>query len=74
MSKQKICTIGSKHKWTWLKNINQHSFTVTAKGSSGRFTLKGVYRCACDEVRIGQPNHNGPDLRELVDASTGEQA
>lgn len=65
--KQAICTLGPKHKWTWLKNITNGTFRHTANGSFGRFTLKGVYTCACEEVRIGQPNHNGPDLRVLAD-------
>lgn len=67
MSKVPPCTIGPKHKWTWVVNFTQGSMTFSSRGSTGRLTLKGKYRCECGAVRIGQPNHNGPDLRELID-------
>lgn len=63
MTKTKPCTNGPRHSWTWVKNFNRTRITHTARGSSAQISLKGLYRCACGETRIGQPNHNAPDLR-----------
>ena len=59
--KVKDCTLGQKHKWAWIKNVNKTEITTQWT----RFNLKGQYRCLCGSQKIGQPGH-GQDLRELV--------
>lgn len=61
----KPCTNGARHKWEFVKNVREATMTVTARGTVGRFKLKGVYRCACGETKYGLFNHNGADLRNL---------
>jgi hypothetical protein len=46
-----------------MRNTKQGSMTITARGSFGHLTLKGVYHCACGARRNGLPNSNGSDLR-----------
>ncbi len=62
----KPCTNGPRHTWTWAKN------TTTARigANTARFSLRGLYRCACGQQKAGPANHNGPDLRELVTPSS----
>lgn len=67
MIKTPPCTLGPKHKWTWVRNFTQSSITYLSRGSSCRISLKGEYKCECGQTRVGQSNHNGPDLRQLVD-------
>ena len=64
--KTKPCTLGPRHSWTWKKNVRVGSLTVTSSGSTGRFSLKGLYTCACGATKHGQPNHDGADLRGLI--------
>jgi hypothetical protein len=63
----KPCTQGPRHTWTFVKNASVGSLTHTARGSVGRFTLKGLYRCACGATKYGahDPNQGG-DLRGLI--------
>lgn len=67
MRKAEPCTLGPKHKWTWLKNITNQSITYSSRGTSVRMSLRGLYKCECGLRKEGQANHSGPDLRELVD-------
>lgn len=64
------CTIAAKHKWQWIKNGTKTTATSSMGGTSVRMTLKGLYKCACGAKRIGQPNHNAKDLRDLVGQDT----
>lgn len=51
------CTIGKRHKWTWLKNA-----TVTSGGHSQyRISQRGIYRCECGLRKYGEPKI---DMRE----------
>lgn len=63
--KTKPCTEGQRHKWEWVKNINVGSLSITSRGTSGSFTLKGLYRCRCGSKKHGQSNPNGGDLRSI---------
>jgi len=58
----KPCTNGPRHKWVWKRNTASTSMTARTIG----FSLRGVYRCECGASKIGAPNHNGPDLRGLI--------
>lgn len=62
------CTNGPRHKWEFVKNVNVGSMSVTARGTVGRFSLKGLYRCACGAKKHGQFNHNASDLRSEIDS------
>lgn len=42
--------------------------SVTARGTVGRFSLKGLYRCACGAKKHGQFNHNEGDLLSEIDS------
>ncbi len=59
----KPCKNGPRHKWTWLKNVA--SSQVGGRGTYAYFTLRGLYRCECGAKKVGVPNHNGADLRDL---------
>ncbi len=65
MKKINTCTIGPKHQWLWIKNITNKKVTYSARGTAVQLSLRGLYKCACGELKEGQQNHNGPDLREL---------
>lgn len=62
------CTKAARHTWTFVKNVKAGSLTVSDRGSHGRFTLKGLYRCECGATKHGVPDHNAKnaDLRGLV--------
>ena len=68
MSKPKtpVCTLGVKHKWVFVKN-GQVTKTSSSMGGgcSVQISLRGLYKCACGQSRIGQANYNAPnaDLR-----------
>ncbi|PTT35467.1 hypothetical protein DBR23_23470 [Acidovorax sp. HMWF018] len=59
--KQKPCTLNPKHKWEFVKNVNQ----TVINGRSARLSLRGFYRCACGATKLGPYDPNGPDLRTL---------
>lgn len=65
-AKQKPCTLGSKHKWIWVRNITISTIKYTPRGTTGHHSLRGEYKCECGEIRIGQSNPNGEDLRSLL--------
>ena len=65
----KPCTIGPRHRWEWIKNISVGSLVHTRRGTLGKFTLKGLYKCQCGHKKYGQPNHNGGDLRSIGGAA-----
>lgn len=68
MSKQKSnCTLRIRHKWEWIRNFTYTNATYSNKGSSVRISLRGLYKCACGAIKHGSANHNGPDLRQLID-------
>ncbi|HRL97865.1 MAG TPA: hypothetical protein PLE22_00285 [Acidovorax sp.] len=59
------CKVGPRHKWAWLKNVTN----AQIGGRSARFTLRGLYRCECGARKVGAPNHNDVDLRDLFQPS-----
>ena len=68
------CTNGARHKWVFVKNVNVGSMSVTARGTVGRFSLKGLYRCAFLEpmsghnvqAQIDDWNHPGLSLEQAL--------
>lgn len=66
MKPLKPCTVGPKHSWAFVRNVEVGSVTVGRHGSVGRFSLKGLYRCQCGAVKHGNFDPNGSDLRGLV--------
>lgn len=55
-AKPKPCTLGPKHKWTWLKNTKTYKGSFTGGGHAVQISLKGIYKCECGEKKTGQPN------------------
>lgn len=62
MSNLKPCINGPRHTWAWRKNVTNSQIG----GRSAKFSLRGLYRCACGAVKVGAPNHDGSDLFGLV--------
>ncbi|WP_336939196.1 hypothetical protein [Acinetobacter modestus] len=47
----KKCTVGSRHKWNYIKNVQ----TQSINGRSVRISLKGLYQCECGQKKYGVP-------------------
>lgn len=63
----KPCTNGPRHTWAFVRNASVGRVVHTSRGSHGKFTLKGLYRCTCGATKYGAHNPNQPgDLRGLV--------
>lgn len=45
----KKCTLGSRHKWQYVKNVQLQ--TQTARTVT--LSLKGLYTCACGAKKYG---------------------
>ena len=45
----KKCTLGSRHKWQHIKNVQTHTFTP----KTVKIALKGLYQCKCGEQKYG---------------------
>lgn len=68
MKSIKSCaSTGAKHSWSFVKNVSVGSMQITSRGSTGRFSLKGLYRCACGQTKYGRFDPNGSDLRGIVE-------
>jgi len=65
-TKNAPCTIGPRHKWVWVKNVNVWRFKVTAFGKHGCFSLRGLYECQCGQRKHGLFDPNGTDLRNIA--------
>lgn len=50
--KIKPCTIEPKHKWEWKKDV---TLTTAPSPNMRILTARGLYRCACGEVKYGEP-------------------
>lgn len=70
------CTKAPRHTWSFVKNVKAGSITVSGRGSHGRFTLKGLYRCECGATKHAAPDLNAPgaDLRGMVGTVVGTDA
>ena len=60
------CTNGPRHKWQLVKNVNVGNFKVTARGTLGSFSLRGLYKCQCGQRKHGLFGPNGSDLRNVT--------
>lgn len=60
------CTLGEKHKWVWVKNGTRTTTTIAPRGTTMHVALKGLYKCACGERRLGTAKSEGADLRSLL--------
>ncbi len=69
--KAAACTLGPRHTWAFVKNVSVGTMSITGRGSSAHFSLKGLYRCACGAQKRGAYNPNGADLRQLVNENGG---
>lgn len=62
--KTKPCTLptakAEKHAWAFDRNVKIGSMTVTGRGTRAHLAVRGLYRCACGETRIGKTNINAP--------------
>lgn len=50
----KPCTIGKRHKWSFVNN----QIRTTYMGRSARISKVGVYQCECGQRKIGQADIN----------------
>lgn len=55
MAKLKKCTIGTRHKWDFIKNVQVKTQTMYTMS----LTSKAKYKCACGVVKYGEHNPNG---------------
>lgn len=46
----KKCTVGSRHKWEFIKNVVMGTRTF----HTVRVTQKGLYKCECSETKYGE--------------------
>ena len=65
-NKPNPCPLGTRHKWKWAKNVSISRASSTSRGASISATLKGRYLCECGETKLGEPSHDGGDLRHLI--------
>lgn len=49
----RACTTGNRHKWEFAHNRITHS----GGPRTIRISMRGVYRCACGETKLGAPGH-----------------
>lgn len=59
----KKCTLGPKHKWTFVKNVTIENRKVAWV----QFSLRGRYKCACGETKLDTPNPNDTSNTDLMD-------
>lgn len=45
----KKCTLGNRHKWQFVKNMQITTQTI----NTATFSLKGLYKCACGATKYG---------------------
>lgn len=45
------CTLGTRHKWVWQKNVTTYSGTFGTSGAQATLTRRGLYQCACGAVK-----------------------
>ncbi|HCA5292472.1 TPA: hypothetical protein ACRZR3_001257 [Acinetobacter baumannii] len=46
----KKCTLGNRHKWNHIKNVQRQSIN----GRSVRISLQGLYQCECGAKKYGE--------------------
>ena len=51
----KKCTLATRHKWEWVKDVTSMTATITEKGSMRKLSRRGIYKCACGADRQGMP-------------------
>lgn len=51
--KQPKCNLGVRHKWTWVKDVTLKSISMTERGTSAKFSRRGVFKCECGERKYG---------------------
>lgn len=54
MNKNKPCTVGKRHSWTFVKNV------ILKRGWPGHWQIsqRGMYRCECGEKKYGEADLN----------------
>lgn len=50
----KPCTVGKRHKWSFVKNVTRQY----QNGSTIQFSRRGAYRCECGAVKFAEPDIN----------------
>ena len=56
----KKCTVGTKHKWEWIKDRTVKSGSFGASGATICIARKGVFKCACGEAKYGDARTGFP--------------
>lgn len=49
----KKCTIGVRHKWEFVKNVNVRRETMSFTSHNVHISQKGVYKCKCGAKKYG---------------------
>lgn len=50
----KPCTIGKRHRWTFVRNV----VTRYQSGRTVRLSQRGLYRCECGAAKYGEMDMN----------------
>lgn len=54
-TKQKPCTVGTKHSWTFVKNVTLTDVKIViGSGSRAHIRYRGLYRCAGGRRKYGR--------------------
>lgn len=56
----KACTLNSKHKWQFERNIVTKRIVLFGRGTHIDVAVRGRYCCACGEVSIRQARRDAP--------------
>ncbi len=64
------CTSGPRHKWEWVKNVKISKFRIASIGTTGTFSLRGLYKCQCGSKKCGVFNPNEAYLRGSIQGAT----
>lgn len=69
MSKTKQCTVGTRHKWQFVKNTTN----ALAGGRGISFSLRGIYHCECGQKKLGDAGHEAHNpLNDFVAVMAGK--
>ena len=59
------CSLGPRHSWVWQKNVTKKY----VNGSTIKFTLSAIYKCACGRAKYGAPKHGDPAVGPASESS-----
>jgi hypothetical protein len=51
--KQPSCTLATKHKWEYLRDVTLKSITMGVSGTRMKISYRAEFKCACGAKRVG---------------------